>query len=334
MTDITFKIGTFSTGGRRPFAGLVIGDLVVDVAEALASARRHTGWEPPATPDLGSMDAILGDWERHFEILQTLAGKIAAEGRGGFQDAAHAWADLRVLPPVPHPSKILNSAANYSGHVKEMRSYTTTNNLDPAKAFSGKKDGAEPYLFLKAPSALCGAFDDIVLPSEDDQIDWEAELAVVIGTTGKGIRADRAMNHVAGFMVFNDVSCRNRLFRKDRENFRTDWLSSKSFDTFAPTGPYLVPKAFLPDHSALRITLKVNGELKQDGLAGEMIFGTEEQIEFASARMTLHPGDIFATGTIGGVGQGSSTYLKVGDVIETEIDGLGCQRNPVVGPRS
>jgi len=129
------------------------------------------------------------------------------------------------------------------------------------------------------------------------------------------------------------VSCRDQLFRADRPNFRTDWLSSKSYDTFGPCGPFFVPRAFVPNHAALRIVLKVNDEIKQDGLAGDMIYSPEEQIEYASRRMSLLPGDIFATGTLAGVGQGTGVFLKAGDIVETEVHGLGRQRNRVVAPQ-
>jgi 2,4-didehydro-3-deoxy-L-rhamnonate hydrolase len=278
---------------------------------------------------------MLQDWARSFAGLQALRAFVGEEGVGSdrLSGAVSTLAQLKVLPPVRRPSKILNAAANYSGHVAEMRQYTLTGgNVDKERIFKGEKEKSYPYLFLKAPSALTGAFDDIVLPSLEDQVDWEVELAVAMGQRCKKVSAARALDYVAGFMTFNDVSCRTQLFREDRPNIRTDWLASKSHDTFAPLGPFLVPKEFVADHKSLRIELKVNGETKQDGLAGDMIFSAEEQIEFASKFMTLEPGDIFATGTVAGVGQGKGTFLRPGDIVEAEVHGLGRQRNRVVAP--
>ena len=242
-----------------------------------------------------------------------------------------ALASLKTLPPIARPPKILHSAANYPEHVKEMGAYTKSQgNVEKAKVFTGDKTKARPYLFLKASSALIGAYDDIVMPPGEHQIDWEAEVAAVIGRPGKCIKEEHAIDHVAGFMTANDVSCRDALFREDRANFRTDWLSSKSHDSFAPMGPYFVPREFVANHHDMHIRLSVNGQIKQDGSTASMIFSLEEQMAFASAMMTLESGDVFVTGTIGGVGQSTGTFLKAGDVVETEVVGLGRQRNTVV----
>ena len=138
------------------------------------------------------------------------------------------------------------------------------------------------------------------------------------------------MEHVAGFVTTNDVSCRDQTFREDRPSIRTDWFGGKSFDSFAPMGPYFVPRAFVPDHGNLAIRLWVNGAIKQDGNSRDMIFSTEEQIAYTARAVTLEPGDIFATGTPSGTGQERLEFLKAGDVVETEIDFCGRQRNRVV----
>jgi 2,4-diketo-3-deoxy-L-fuconate hydrolase len=226
---------------------------------------------------------------------------------------------------------MLYAAANYREHVAEMRaSKFTGGDFDKSKDAQGDKARLRAYLFLKAPSCLAGAFDDIVLPAGEHRIDWEAELAVVIGRAGRNIPAARAPDHVAGFMTTNDVSCRDLTWREDRPTIRSDWLAGKSFDTFAPTGPFFVPREFVPNHASLRVWLAVNGVTKQDGNTGDMIFGTAEQIEYASRMLTLEPGDMFATGTPSGVGQGRGEFLKAGDVVECEVEGLGRQRNRVV----
>ena len=296
-----FKLGSFARADGARFVGLVVGDKALEVGR--------------------SMHDLLDDWDKSFEALIKQAQRFD-------ESRAVPLSALKFLPPVPRPSKILNAASNYAGHVAEMRNWNPGGE-HVAQAKSGKSE-VQPYLFLKAASSLTGAYDPIVIPGEEFNIDWEGELGAVIGKRCKHVKAERALDVVAGFMTFNDVSCRKRNTRPDRPNLRTDWLGGKSYDTFGPSGPFLVPRAFVPDHRVLRITLKVNGVTKQDGRAGEMIFSAEEQIEYASEFMTLEPGDIFATGTVAGVGQGRNEFMKVGDIVEAEVHGLGGQRNQVV----
>ncbi|MFM0116919.1 fumarylacetoacetate hydrolase family protein [Paraburkholderia nemoris] len=333
MEDNFFALATYSEKGKPAFAAIVIGEYAFEL-EVAHRAYKNSGLREKGTlTATRSVQELLEEWDRNFEVLQCIAEFVHREGPSSdrFQGGAFLQKDLRPLPPIARPSKILNCAANYGGHLAEMRKYTqAAGALDPAKVYSGDKTNSEPYLFLKAPSSLIGAHDDIVMPSVSSHVDWEAELGVVMGAVCRTVKAEAAMKDVAGFMTFNDVSCRDRLFRTDRPNFRTDWLSSKSYDSFGPSGPFLVPRAFVPNHSALRLTLKVNGETKQDGLAGEMIYSPEEQIEYASRMMSLLPGDIFATGTLAGVGQGTGVFLKPGDLVETEVHLLGRQRNRVV----
>jgi 2-keto-4-pentenoate hydratase/2-oxohepta-3-ene-1,7-dioic acid hydratase in catechol pathway len=196
--------------------------------------------------------------------------------------------------------------------------------------FTGEKSTTAPYLFLKAPSTLCGAFDDIEIPQGMKKIDWEAEIALAVGKRGKRIKAERALDHVAGFMTTNDVSCRDLQIRGDRPALRSDWLGGKSHDNFAPMGPYLVPRAFVRDHMNLAIRLTVNGAVKQNGNTSQFIFTPEEQIEYASNMLALEAGDVFSCGTCGGVGQGTNTFLASGDIVETEIETLGKMRNRFV----
>ena len=179
-------------------------------------------------------------------------------------------------------------------------------------------------------SCLAGANDEIEIPLGMKKIDWEAEIALAIAKPGKRIKAERALEHVAGFMTTNDVSCRDMQIRPDRPGLRSDWLGGKSYDKFAPMGPFLVPRAFVPNHMNLFIRLTVNGEVKQSGNTSQFIFTPEEQIEYASNILTIETGDIFSCGTCGGVGQGTNTFLKAGDVMETEIESLGRMQNRFV----
>ncbi|HEY7245979.1 MAG TPA: fumarylacetoacetate hydrolase family protein [Xanthobacteraceae bacterium] len=323
MNGSAFKLGTFARPGGEPFAAIVLEDRVVELARAhelySATARRNA---------LSGTESILGllqSWETNFPVLQELVAFLEKEGLkpGGADLSA-----LRALPPVMRPGKMFYAAQNFQEHVDEM----IRAGMSPAGGpkFTGEKSTTRPYLFLKAPSCLAGSHDDIEIPLDMTKIDWEAEIALAIGRKGKRIKAERALDHVAGFMTTNDVSCRDLQIRTDRPALRSDWLGGKSHDNFAPMGPFLVPRAFVPDHMNLFIRLTVNGEIKQNGNTSQFIFTPEEQIEYASGILSLEPGDIFSCGTCGGVGQGTNSFLEAGDVMETEIESLGMMRNRFV----
>lgn len=216
----------------------------------------------------------------------------------------------RLGPCVGHFGKFLCIGLNYSDHAEEQ----------------GLPIPAHPILFFKANSAIVGANDDVVLPRGSKRSDWEVELGVVIGKTAKYVSKEDALDHVAGYCIVNDVS-----EREFQQNLTGQWTKGKSCDTFGPTGPYLVTRDEVPDPQALSMSLHVNGKQMQTGNTATMIFSVAEIIEHLSGLMTLHPGDIITTGTPPGVGDGMKpqTYLKVGDVMELEIEGLGNQRQEV-----
>ncbi|MFB3101831.1 MAG: fumarylacetoacetate hydrolase family protein, partial [Alphaproteobacteria bacterium] len=297
---------------------------VVEAAEA------QGGRQCPTTT--AGIHEMLADWDANFDALCAVADFVANDGRGDADwDCVATLSDLRVLPPILNPSKMIYAAANYGGHIREMLNAGTARTEEERENMLDRdKARVRPYSFLKAPSSLAGAFDDIVIPPETQKVDWEVELALVIGRTAKRVPAERALDYVAGYMTTNDVTARDAQSRPDWPTLRTDWFTGKSHDTFAPMGPYLVPAAFVPNYRAVQLTLKVNGETKQDDPAGEMVFSAEEQIEHASAQLALHPGDIISTGTPEGVGHGKGTYLNVGDIVEAEAAGLGAQRCQVV----
>lgn len=218
--------------------------------------------------------------------------------------------NLRLGPCVGHFGKFLCIGLNYSDHAEEQ----------------GLPIPAHPILFFKANSAIVGANDDVVLPRGSKRSDWEVELGVVIGKTAKYVSKEDALDHVAGYCIVNDVS-----EREFQQNLTGQWTKGKSCDTFGPTGPYLVTRDEVPDPQALSMSLHVNGKQMQTGNTATMIFSVAEIIEHLSGLMTLHPGDIITTGTPPGVGDGMKpqTYLKVGDVMELEIEGLGNQRQEV-----
>jgi 2-keto-4-pentenoate hydratase/2-oxohepta-3-ene-1,7-dioic acid hydratase in catechol pathway len=323
MNGSAFKLGTFAKPSGTPFPAIVLGDDAVELAQAAAAYRDADRRGALSATD--SIQHLLDDWDANFAVLQEIVAYLEKEGR---KPGAGKVASLRALPPVGRPGKMFYAAQNFQEHVDEMIRAGMSPKEGPR--FTGEKSTTQPYLFLKAPSCLAGANDDIEIPHDLKKIDWEAEIGLAIGKRGKRIKVERALDHVAGFMTTNDVSARDLQIRTDRPGLRSDWLNGKSHDNFAPTGPYLVPRAFVPDHMNLFIRLTVNGEVKQDGNTSQFIFTPEEQIEYASHILSLEPGDFFSCGTCGGVGQGTNTFLKVGDVMETEIEGLGKMRNRFV----
>jgi 2,4-diketo-3-deoxy-L-fuconate hydrolase len=314
MNGTAFKLGTFAKSDGKPFAAIVLGDDIVPLQSSRAGALSAM-----------SVDTLLEDWDANFARLQEVVARLEKEGS---PPDAERLENLHARPPVARPGKMFYAAQNFQEHVDEMLRAGMTPASGPR--FTGEKSTTKPYLFLKAPSTLGGAFDDIAIPRDLNKIDWEAEIALAVGKSGKRIKAERALEHVAGFMTTNDVSARDLQIRADRPGLRSDWLNGKSHDNFAPTGPFLVPRAFVPDAMNLFIRLSVNGEVKQNGNTSQFIFTPEEQIEYASNILRLEPGDIFSCGTCGGVGQGTNTFLKVGDVMETEIESLGKMRNRFV----
>lgn len=210
----------------------------------------------------------------------------------------------RLDSPVARPSKILCIGLNYADHAKE------TNAALPA----------EPVLFMKSTTSLCGPNDNVVIPKDSVKTDWEVELAIVIGKKASYVDEANAMNHVAGYVLHNDVS--ERAFQLERNG---TWDKGKGCDTFAPLGPFLATKDEIADVDNLHLWLKLNGKTMQDGTTANLIFKIPFIISYVSQFMTLLPGDVISTGTPAGVGLGftPNIYLKPGDVMELGIDGLG-----------
>jgi len=215
---------------------------------------------------------------------------------------------LRLLAPVTDPQKLVCIGLNYRDHARE----------------SGQEIPAAPMWFAKFANSLIGSGEAIVLPgAHAEYVDYEAELALVIGTEARNVSPELALTHLAGVMPFNDVSARDLQLQNPL------WTSGKAIDTFAPCGPALVTLDEAPDLSALGLRTRVNGELLQEGTTSEMIFGPAELIAWLSRTMTLLPGDVIATGTPAGVGASQGRFLRAGDTVEVEVDGLGTLVNPV-----
>ncbi len=246
-------------------------------------------------------------------VAQGPEGIERARQAAGSASVSYESGSIRVLPPIPDPQKIICLGLNYRDHALE----------------TGADIPEEPILFSKYPSAIVGPEDPIILPKVSSEVDYEAELVVVVGVGGKEIKAEHAMNHVAGFTVGHDVSARDWQLRKPGKQ----WMAGKTFDTFAPIGPVLVTTDEVNDPHNLGIRLRLNGQTMQDSNTAQLIFKIPETIAYLSKIFRLEPGDLIFTGTPPGVGMALKppVWLKAGDLVEVEIDGLGILRNPVHG---
>lgn len=282
---------------------------------------------------VGELARLRPDAEGLFRDMKTMleAGAPALEkARDAVEKAVASgrveeWpllGDVALGPPIPNPGAVYALAANYGSHIEEAGQRVIP------------KQYQTPQVFMKPASTVIGPGQAILLPGPICQaVDYEGELAVVIGRKCSAVDVDEALEYVAGYMNFNDVSCRSlavTVQRQQPERYEwIDWLNGKWFDTFAATGPFLVTADEIPDPQALRLRVWVNGELRQDASTSQMIFTCAEAVSWISQFVTLWPGDIIATGTPAGVGETTGEYLRVGDVVEVEIEGLGRLRNPV-----
>jgi 2,4-didehydro-3-deoxy-L-rhamnonate hydrolase len=314
--------------------GLVLGDRILSF-EALsayypiAQKMLKVSTSSVLTPGI---EGLLVDWDQSFQELSELAALVAQHQgeESSWQKESVALEEVHVLSPVIRPTKMLFAGANYERHLKEGENWDAWK-ASGAKSFQSiDKSTTKPYAFIKLPYNIIGPYDSVVYPYPHHQLDWEGELGLVIGRRGKHIPVESAMDYVAGFVIVNDYSLRDLTLRADWPSIRTDWIGGKNFDTSACLGPYMVPKQFVPNYLDLHLTLSVNGVTKQDSSTQFMVFKPDEIIAFLSSIVTLEPGDIISTGTPEGVGVGRGEFLKVGDVVETEIEGLGRQRNSVV----
>jgi len=281
----------------------------------LISYQSPTGPRTAALRDGGAIDLNRAD-----PAVPDCMKKLLAQGPAGIERARQAAArgqvvpleSLRLVPPVPFPDKVICIGLNYADHARE----------------TGQPLPPEPVVFCKFPTAVRADGDPIVIPRASSQVDYEAELVVVIGQGGRHIAAADARGHVAGYCCGNDVSARDWQIRKPGGQ----WLLGKSFDSFAPFGPALVTADEVPHPGGLKIQLRLNGQVMQDSSTAQLIFSVDKLIAYVSTVCTLAPGDLIFTGTPPGVGMARTppVWLKPGDVTEVEIERLGLLRNPFV----
>ncbi len=287
-----------AAAGDPLVAGIELDDAVVE-ARAAARAAGLDGAGSNGRMTVRDVLALRADdRSRLLDAAREATGTAASTG------------SIELGPPVPDPQKIVCLGLNYRDHAEE----------------AGLSAPAEPMFFAKFANSLTGPYSDIVPPTSTEKVDYEAELAVVIGRPGRYIQETDALGHVAGAMALNDVSAR------DLQLANSLWTGGKAIDTFAPCGPALVTLDEIEDLQALALRTRVNGRTVQDGTTASMIFDVARTVAFLSQIMTLEVGDIIATGTPAGVGQSRTPplFLDPGDVVEVEIDGVGTLRNTVV----
>ena len=304
-----YRLLTYAKAGR-PTGAVHIDGRVIDLRDAV-----------PATPAV--LD-VLNDWDRASALLAALAGdhKRAAALPSQPLDG------LTLLPPVLYPNGIYCAGANYKDHVAEMaRAFNLPAEPDPHEL------GMPPWCFLKTPrNTMVGHGATVTLPAYSKTVDWELEVAVVIGRTCKDVSEADAMGHIACYTLINDLSARDHLRRANvKPNsgspMEYDWVSHKNWDGACPIGPWLVPAVDIADPMNLPLKLWVNDALMQDSNTNQLIYNYAEIISFLSQRCTLYPGDVIATGTPAGVGTPRGIFLKRGDVVRITVDGIGTLTN-------
>jgi 2-keto-4-pentenoate hydratase/2-oxohepta-3-ene-1,7-dioic acid hydratase in catechol pathway len=303
------KLAQFKTReSDQPRLGLLQGETICDVS-SLARSLKDSGGQPASwlADATGTLDVITRG-RQALDDISALANDANARGISGDR-TAFSLDSIEFLPAV-FPSKIIAIGRNYVDHAIE-------GGAEPPKA---------PLIFNKLTNSLSAQNATIVLPAISEQVDYEAELAVVIGARAKGVRESDALDHVFGYTLINDVSARDLQFGDGQ------WTRGKGLDTFAPLGPFITTRDEIPDVQALKIEGRLNGEVMQSSNTAKMIFKVAYLISYLSQGITLEPGDVIATGTPDGVGvfRKPPVLLKPGDVFEVTIEGLGTLRNPVI----
>lgn len=322
----TFKLGTFALKDQR-FIGIVLRDAEV---VHLARANRDLEKSPLVVklPMPQDMKELAGryDIDMRQRIYDIVRHVVAGDRLTGASRApyVHGLSEVRTLPPIIYPNKILNGAGNYYEHMREMG----TDN--PVK-------GPMAYVFLKPPTnAVIGNGEPIYMPKGREKMDWEAELGVVIGRPAKDIELSKAPEHIFGYTLMMDVSDRGG---RDRTQFGTDWVLGKGHDTYAPLGPFILPREFVKDPHELGLKLTLNGELMQDSKGkykSTPIFTAYELLAHSASILTLEPGDVIACGSPAGVGAGRKpqVFMKPGDVVVATLENVGSLTHTIRPPMS
>jgi 2-keto-4-pentenoate hydratase/2-oxohepta-3-ene-1,7-dioic acid hydratase in catechol pathway len=315
----SYRLATYAGADGEPRAGLVVDDRLIDAATALARAGAAR------TQSTVSVLGLLAVWDEVHPRFKDIAREARAPARERTRKESYIdqpLSGVTLLAPILFPGTIFCAGANYRDHVEEMsKALNLPEEPDPHAL------GLNPWHFIKA-SAACvrGPGARIALPAYSNRVDWEAEIAVVIGRECRNVSVEHALDYVAGATVVNDLSARDHLRRKNVATdspFHFDWVSQKCFDGALPMGPWICPLEEIADLGKLAIKLWVNDDLMQDSSSSHLIFSVAEQIAHLSTRLTLRPGDIIATGTPAGCGAARGRFLKPGDRVRVWVDTVG-----------
>jgi 2-keto-4-pentenoate hydratase/2-oxohepta-3-ene-1,7-dioic acid hydratase in catechol pathway len=302
-----YQLLTYRTKAGEAAAGILVKGAVYKVAALPALAHCST-----------VMD-ILNDWGNTEKLLRDAANSIDASAAVGLP-----LAGLELLAPIPNPGAVYCCGANYTDHINEMRPM-----LKDLPTDIGERAlvGDEPWFLVSTVrGSIVGPGARVQKPHGSQRLDWEIELAVVIGATARGVPVERALEYVAGYTICNDLSARDLSIRPEVHDaipFRVDWTQHKCFDGSLPCGPWITPASQISDPQQLDLKLWVNDELMQDASTDQMIFSVRQQIAKLSVNRTLYPGDIILTGTPAGVGAGRGVFLNPGDKVRMAIEGIG-----------
>ena len=305
--DAGYRLVSYADAQGKPLGGVLANGRVTALQDILG-------------PNVVTVMEALRSWDQaHQQLARAVESKA-------FADKSRPLSDVKLLAPVLYPGALFCAGANYWDHLEEMS--------EIAKRTTGKTPSMvkapEPWFFMKTTAgSIIGDGAPARLPNFSKQVDWEAELGAVIARPTRNISENDALSAVAGYLIVNDLSARD-LMKRDNSPFIYDWIGQKCFEDGAPMGPWLTPAAYVSDPNNLSIKLWVNGVLKQDSNTGKMVHNTAEQIAYLSRHVTLQPGDIIATGTPAGVGLPRDEFLKAGDEVKIEIDGLGTLFNRMV----
>ena len=342
---VPFKLGTFEHGDRR-FVGIVVKDaIVIDFTQADAALKSPAS-RVAAPADMKDLIARYdaGVRARINDVLEFLRNTKAPAGAP--LSYVHDLKSLKTLPPIMYPTTMLNVAVNYRAHAAEMAvGAPQAGGPAPGDALPGttsapgiwerKPDDKRwnPYMFFKSPTVVIADGEPIRLPIGRTNIDWECELGVVLGRTADHVPIDRAREYIFGYTLENDVSDRGG---RGDTRYGSDWVLGKNHDTFAPMGPFIVPKEFVPNPQNLQVKFTLNGQVMQDANTSLMIHSVDELVSYGSNILTLRPGDVIATGSPAGVGSARKPpiFFKAGDVSVCTYDGIGTLTNPIVAPRA
>jgi 2,4-didehydro-3-deoxy-L-rhamnonate hydrolase len=328
--DTPFKLATVDVQGKLRL-GMAVGDKLIDIAAANAALARSGDAAARTIP--GEMRELIEQYDRVSPRLYQIANafKAGVLNRGAIADLAGA----SIKAPIMYPWNLLNLAANYRAHAEGMGGAGAAGGgrqggFNAAAAAQIDPDRDAPIVFAKSPrSCIIGTGEPYYIPPGREKIDWEGELGIVMGRPAYRVPRDRALDYVFGYTILYDLSDRAGRARVVTMFPGPNWFDGKSIDRGAPFGPFIVPREFLPNANDLHLTTKVNGIVKQDANTRDMIWDAAHQIAFITSIQTLYPGDLISSGTPSGTGAERNEFLKPGDVVTIEIEGIGVLTTPI-----